>query len=160
MLHTMIEHPRPTRAEVSDVASAIYMRTDAIMLSGETAYGKYPVESIQTMDNIAREVEPDRGKDERYGRPDNRASRVRCRFDQTLSDPKIEEHPYDEVQARPRHVQGYGVDPTPGVHDRSDDNTPACAGPADQERTVASAEFPADQVRRQECSRPGSEEEP
>ena len=62
MLHTMIEHPRPTRAEVSDVASAIYMRTDAIMLSGETAYGKYPVEAIQTMDNIAREVEPDRDK--------------------------------------------------------------------------------------------------
>lgn len=62
LLHTMIEHPRPTRAEVSDVASAIYMRTDAIMLSGETAYGKYPVEAIQTMDKIAREVEPDRDK--------------------------------------------------------------------------------------------------
>ncbi|MEN8115439.1 MAG: pyruvate kinase [Bacteroidota bacterium] len=64
MLHSMIEHPHPTRAEVSDVASAIYMRTDAIMLSGETAYGKYPVEAIQVMDNIAKEVEPDR--DRRY----------------------------------------------------------------------------------------------
>jgi pyruvate kinase len=62
MLHTMIEHPRPTRAEVSDVASAIYMRTDAIMLSGETAYGKYPVEAINVMNNIACEVEPDRDK--------------------------------------------------------------------------------------------------
>ncbi len=62
MLHTMIEHPRPTRAEVSDVASAIYMRTDAIMLSGETAYGKYPVEAIKVMNNIACEVEPDRDK--------------------------------------------------------------------------------------------------
>jgi pyruvate kinase len=62
MLHSMIEHPRPTRAEVSDVASAIYSRTDAIMLSGETAYGKYPVEAIETMVRIAKEVEPDRDK--------------------------------------------------------------------------------------------------
>jgi len=62
MLHNMIEHPRPTRAEVSDVASAIYMRTDAVMLSGETAYGKYPVEAIKVMNNIACEVEPDRDK--------------------------------------------------------------------------------------------------
>lgn len=62
MLHSMIEHPRPTRAEVSDVASAIYSRTDAIMLSGETAYGAYPVEAIETMVRIASEVEPDRDK--------------------------------------------------------------------------------------------------
>lgn len=62
MLHSMIEHPRPTRAEVNDVASAIYSRTDAIMLSGETAVGKYPVESVSVMHRIAREVEPDRDK--------------------------------------------------------------------------------------------------
>ncbi len=62
MLHTMIENPRPTRAEVNDVASAIYSRADAIMLSGETAYGKYPVEAIRTMVKVAYEVEPERDK--------------------------------------------------------------------------------------------------
>ena len=62
MLHTMIEHPRPTRAEVSDIANAVYNRTDAIMLSGETAYGKYGVEAVQVMNKVAMEVEKNKDR--------------------------------------------------------------------------------------------------
>lgn len=57
MLHTMIHYPRPTRAEVSDVSGAIMMNTDAVMLSGETAYGKYPVDAVRTMARIIKEAE-------------------------------------------------------------------------------------------------------
>ena len=60
MLHTMINNPRPTRAEVTDIANAIYSRTDALMLSGETASGKYPVEAVKTMAAIAEQAELDK----------------------------------------------------------------------------------------------------
>ena len=60
MLHTMINNPRPTRAEVTDIANAIYSNTDALMLSGETASGKYPVEAVKTMASIAEQAERDR----------------------------------------------------------------------------------------------------
>ncbi len=60
MLHTMINSPRPTRAEVTDIANAIYSNTDALMLSGETASGKYPLEAVLTMAAIAEQAERDR----------------------------------------------------------------------------------------------------
>ena len=68
MLESMTENPRPTRAEVSDVANAIYDLTSAIMLSGETAMGKYPVDCVETMSKIAHSIEGAISYDKRIAR--------------------------------------------------------------------------------------------
>ena len=71
MLDSMMENPRPTRAEITDVANAIYDGTSAIMLSGETAAGKYPVEALETMVRIAEKAEESINYIKRFNSRDN-----------------------------------------------------------------------------------------
>ena len=61
LLESMIDSPMPTRAEVTDVANAVYEQVDAVMLSGETATGTYPVRCVSVLDRIARRIEKERG---------------------------------------------------------------------------------------------------
>ncbi|MBQ7264694.1 MAG: pyruvate kinase [Firmicutes bacterium] len=77
MLNSMIHNPRPTRAEVNDVASAIFDYTDAIMLSGETANGDFPVEAVTAMDRIAIEIEKNIDYNRRFNKIDSKSNTVK-----------------------------------------------------------------------------------
>ncbi|HEX4478283.1 MAG TPA: pyruvate kinase [Polyangiaceae bacterium] len=93
LLESMREAPMPTRAEVTDVANAIYEQADAIMLSGETASGRYPVRCVEVMDGIAKRIEKERGLDFYWDRIPKGArdelARSACRVADSLGAPAI-----------------------------------------------------------------------
>jgi pyruvate kinase len=74
MLESMIDSARPTRAEVSDAANAVFGNTDAVMLSAETASGQHPLEAVRVLDSVLREVEGYQWSSGRFGRPDPETS--------------------------------------------------------------------------------------
>ena len=121
MLESMIHAPEPTRAEASDVANAILDGTSAIMLSGETAVGEFPVESVAYMDRIARAVEPSLGYrhelPEAEDQPDDRAGDVERRLRHRRG-ARGEGDARADLQ-RPDGVGGRPAAPAPADHRRS-----------------------------------------
>jgi pyruvate kinase len=93
LLESMISSPTPTRAEVTDVANAVYEQADAIMLSGETATGKYPERCVQMLDKIARRIEKEPGHNFALERKPNsireELARSACRLADSLNSPAI-----------------------------------------------------------------------
>jgi pyruvate kinase len=93
LLESMRDAPMPTRAEVTDVANAVYEQADAIMLSGETASGRYPVRCVEVMDGIAKRIEQERGLDFYLARSPDGAreeiARSACRVADALRAPAI-----------------------------------------------------------------------
>jgi pyruvate kinase len=85
MLESMIENPRPTRAEVTDVASAAFGHTDAVMLSAETAVGRYPVEAVAMMDKVLRMVEGYSWKHRYFGKVAELAQGTRSKIPSAVS---------------------------------------------------------------------------
>ncbi len=95
MLESMIDNPRPTRAEVSDVANAVYDGTDAVMLSGESAVGKYPVETVSMMARIVADAERHIKEDTSY---DNRERRSGLSIAETICEATA--HAADDLDLR------------------------------------------------------------
>jgi pyruvate kinase len=93
LLESMIQNPMPTRAEVSDVANAVYETADAIMLSGETATGTYPVRCVEVLDKIARRTEKEQGmgfeKERKPASIREELARAACRLADSLDAPAI-----------------------------------------------------------------------